>query len=111
VTAVRLGPENALALRELASVSFAQQNYDAARRFYIRAIQADPNDKLAEGFLGCSLVRLGRIDEGMRWISRAGPGAWSACAPPAGTVVQPGAQPRMQGVPPAGALPPAPGAQ
>jgi tetratricopeptide (TPR) repeat protein len=111
VTAVRLGPENALALRELASVSFAQQNYDAARRFYIRAVQADPNDKLAEGFLGCSLIRLGRIDEGMRWMTRAGPGAWSACAPPAGAVARPGAQPGMQAVPPAGALPPAPGAQ
>ena len=111
VTAVRLGPENSLALRELASVSFAQQNYDAARRFYIRAVQADPNDKLAEGFLGCSLIRLGRIDEGTRWISRAGPGAWSACAPPPGTVARPGAQPGMQGVPTAGALPPAPGVQ
>jgi tetratricopeptide (TPR) repeat protein len=32
VKAVSLGPTNALALRELASVSFAQQNYDAARR-------------------------------------------------------------------------------
>ena len=41
VTAVRLGPSNGVALRELASVSFVQQNYDAARRFYLRAVQAD----------------------------------------------------------------------
>jgi tetratricopeptide (TPR) repeat protein len=112
VTAVRLGPTNGVALRELASVSFAQQNYDAARRFYIRAVQADSSDKLSQGFLGCSLVRLGRVDEGMRWITRAGPGAWSGCAPqpgaPAGT--QP-MQPGMQAVPPAGALPPAAGSQ
>jgi tetratricopeptide (TPR) repeat protein len=108
VTAVRLGPTNGPALRELASVSFAQQNYDAARRFYIRAVQADSSDKLAQGFLGCSLVRLGRIDEGLRWINRAGPGAWSGCAPQPGSPAgaQPGMQPGMQAVPPSGALPP-----
>ena len=112
VTAVRLGPNNAVALRELASVSFVQQNYDAARRFYLRAVQADTTDRLAQGFLGCSLVRLGRIDEGMRWINRAGAGAWSSCAPPPGSVAQPGMQagvPGMQAVPPAGSLPPATG--
>jgi tetratricopeptide (TPR) repeat protein len=116
VTAVRLGPNNSVALRELASVSFVQQNYDAARRFYLRAVQADTTDRLAQGFLGCSLVRLGRIDEGMRWINRAGAGAWSSCAPPAGSVMQPGmqtgapgAQSGMQAVPPAGSLPPATG--
>ena len=107
VTAVRLGPNSAVALRELASVSFAQQNYDAARRFYARAVQADPSDKLATGFLGCSLIRLGRIDEGNRFLQRAGPGAWSGCAPPAGAVPAGGMQPGMQTVPPAGSLPPA----
>jgi len=109
VTAVRLGPNSAAALRELASVGFAQQNYDAARRFYIRAVQADSSDKLSQGFLGCSLIRLGRVDEGMRWINRAGPGAWSGCAPQPGAPA--GAQPGMQAVPPAGALPPAAGNQ
>ena len=110
VTAVRLGPNNAVALRELASVSFAQQNYDAARRFYARAVQADPSDKLATGFLGCSLIRLGRLDEGNRFLQRAGPGAWSGCAPPPGSMPQAGmrqgTQPGMQAVPPAGSLPP-----
>ena len=109
VTAVRLGPNNAIALRELASVSFAQQNYDAARRFYARAVEADPSDKLATGFLGCSLIRLGRIDEGNRFLQRAGPGAWSGCAPPPGSVPQAGMQPGMQQVPPGGSLPPATG--
>ena len=110
VTAVRLGPNSAVALRELASVSFVAQNYDAARRFYLRAVQADTSDRLAQGFLGCSLVRLGRIDEGMRWINRAGAGAWSSCAPPPGSVVAPGSQPGATGaVPPAGSLPPATG--
>ncbi|MEO8620937.1 MAG: tetratricopeptide repeat protein [bacterium] len=81
VNAVRLGPSNATALRELASTLFAAQQFDDARKFYIRALQVDPNDKLSQGFMGCALMRLGRIDEGQRWITRAGPGAWSACTP------------------------------
>jgi tetratricopeptide (TPR) repeat protein len=93
VKAVSLGPTNAFALRELASVSFAQQNYDGARRFYIRALTADGTDKLSQGYLGCSLVRLGRLAEGTNWLQRAGSGPWSSCAPAAGTV--PGAPPTM----------------
>lgn len=79
VAGVRLGPTNATALRELASTLFAAGQFDDARKFYIRALQVDPNDKLSQGFMGCALMRLGRIDEGQRWITRAGPGAWSAC--------------------------------
>jgi tetratricopeptide (TPR) repeat protein len=93
VKAVTLGPANAVALRELASVSFAQQNYNSARAFYIRALQVDATDKLSQGFLGCSLIRLGRVQEGMNWIQRAGSGSWSSCAPAAGTV--PGAPATM----------------
>ena len=81
VTAVRLGPTNAAALREMASTSFAMQNYAGSRTFYARAVAADTSDKLSQGFLGCSLVRLGRIDEGRRWMQRAGRGPWSSCAP------------------------------
>lgn len=90
VKAVTLGPNNALALRELASVSFAQQNYDAARRFYLRAVQADTSDRLALGYLGCSLIRLGRVQEGTKFIQRAGSGSWSGCVPAQSAV--PGAQ-------------------
>jgi tetratricopeptide (TPR) repeat protein len=98
VKAVQLGPTNGPALRELASTLFAQQNYDGARTFYIRAVRADSSDRLAQGFLGCSLVRLGRLDEGARWIQRAGNGAWSGCMPvarqqPLGYQTQPGNAP------------------
>ena len=79
VNAVKLGPTNATALRELASTLFAAQHFDDARKFYIRALQVDPNDRTSEGYLGCSLMRLGRLDEGQRWIGRAGSGPWSAC--------------------------------
>lgn len=81
VKAVQLGPDNGAALRELASVLFASQQFDPARTFYIRAIKADSTDRTSQGYLGCSLVRLGRLDEGARWLARAGTGAWSACAP------------------------------
>jgi Flp pilus assembly protein TadD len=92
VAAVKLGPNNGAALRELASTLFATQNFDGARTFYIRAIKADSTDRVSQGFLGCTLVRLGRVEEGVRWIGRAGTGAWSACAPaPAGYQQQPGA--------------------
>jgi tetratricopeptide (TPR) repeat protein len=86
VKAVSLGPTNAIALRELASVSFAQQNYDGARRFYLRAVQADTADRLALGYLGCSLIRLGRVAEGVKFIERAGSGSWTSCAPAPGAV-------------------------
>jgi tetratricopeptide (TPR) repeat protein len=86
VKAVQLGPNNGAALRELASVSFAQQNFDVARTFYIRAVKADSTDRLSQGYLGCSLIRLGRIDEGTRFIQRAGTGPWTSCVPAAGAV-------------------------
>jgi tetratricopeptide (TPR) repeat protein len=92
VAAVKLGATNVAALRELASVSFATQNFDSARSFYTRALQVDPTDVPSQGYLGCSLVRLGRVDEGMKWIQRAGPGPWAGCAPAPGQVA-----PGMQG--------------
>jgi predicted Zn-dependent protease len=86
VKAVQLGPNNAAALRELASTLFVQQSFTGARTFYARAVKADPADRLSQGFLGCSLIRLGRVEEGMRWIERAGNGSWSSCAPATGAV-------------------------
>jgi serine/threonine protein kinase len=80
VKAVRLGPNNGAALRELATTLYAMQNYSGARAFYARAVKADPSDHISQGYLGCSLIQLGRSDEGMRWIQRAGSGTWSACA-------------------------------
>jgi tetratricopeptide (TPR) repeat protein len=86
VEAVRLAPTSSVALRELATTLFAMQNFGGARAFYTRAIKADPGDHISQGYLGCSLIQLGRVDEGMRWIRRAGSGTWSACAPSAGGI-------------------------
>lgn len=90
-TAVNLAPGDPVALREMAALMFATGNFDLARRFYVRTLQADPTDVTAQGFLGCTLVRMGRLEEGARFIQRAGPGAWSACMP--------SARPGMPGAP------------
>jgi tetratricopeptide (TPR) repeat protein len=85
--AVRVDPGNATAQREMGAVLLAAGNYEMARRFYVRALQLSPEDRSSQGFLGCALLKLGRYDEGMKWMNRAGTGAWSGCAmsvPPPG---------------------------
>jgi tetratricopeptide (TPR) repeat protein len=91
-TAVRLGPQNHLALRELGLFLLSAGNYDLSRRFLVRAVEVDTTDKMAMGYLGCSMYRLGRPTEGQVWMTRAGPGDWTNCAaiPPAGAVPPPG---------------------
>lgn len=99
--AVQAEPQNFLALREMASYLLAAQNYDLARRFFVRALQVNPNDRTAQGFLGCTLLRLGRTQEGMQWMNRAGQGSWSGCA---AAMPSPGSMP--PGAMPPGTMPP-----
>lgn len=80
--AVRLEPGNSFALREMASVLYTGRQYEVARRFYVRAIRANPDDKSALGMLGCTLMHLNRAEEGTRFINRAGPGSWTNCLTP-----------------------------
>lgn len=95
--AIRRDPKSDAAYREMAKLLFLQGNYELARSFFIRAIQANPGDRESQGYLGCSLVRLGRVEEGRRFIQRAGPGQWEACLLPGA----PGAPQGMMGAPPA----------
>jgi tetratricopeptide (TPR) repeat protein len=89
-TAVRLGPENAVALRELGLYLLSAGNYDLSRRFLVRAVQIDTSDRMAQGYLGCTLIRLGRPTEAQVWFNRAGQGDWSRCATgPSGAPGQP----------------------
>ncbi len=88
--ALNADPENAVALREMAANLLAQNNYELARRFYVRAVQADPADKTSQGYLGCTLMKLGRAQEAASFLSRAGQGPWSNC-----TVAAPGAAPAL----------------
>jgi len=78
-TAARLEPNNALALREVGSVLLARGELEGARRFFLRSLRANPGDKIAMGWLACTLHKLGDEDASARWSARAGVGAWSAC--------------------------------
>lgn len=82
-TALRLNSKNAIALREMGLVLFASRQYDLARRFFVRAVQANPEDRASQGYLGCALMRLNRVQEGTKFIRNAGTGPWQACAQPA----------------------------
>ena len=88
-TALRLEPKNAVALREMGLILFASRQYDLARRFFVRAVQANPQDRASQGFLGCAMMRLNRVAEGTKWIKGAGTGQWEACLSPATTATPP----------------------
>jgi tetratricopeptide (TPR) repeat protein len=88
-TALRLDPKSALALREMGLVLFSSKQYDLARRFFVRAVQADPQDRSAQGYLGCALMRLGRGQEGTKFINNAGTGSWTACLQPVSSTAPP----------------------
>ena len=92
--AVKLAPDNSVALRELGLYLFSAGNYDLSRRFLVRAVQADTGDRMAMGYLGCAMIRLGRPTEGQVWLNRAGQGDWSRCvmtgAPVPGQAMTPG---------------------
>ena len=86
-TAIRLEPGNAIALREMGLILFSAGNYELARRFFVRALGINAEDRASMGYLGCALSRLNRFEEAQRFITRAGPGSWSTClpvGPPAG---------------------------
>ena len=80
-SAIRLEPNNGIALREMGLILFSAGNYELSRRFFVRALTNNPEDKASQGYLGCALARLNRFEEAQRFISRAGPGSWSSCLP------------------------------
>jgi tetratricopeptide (TPR) repeat protein len=80
--AIRIDAKNPKALREMGLILFSTGDYELARRFFVRAIQADPADKSSQGYLGCALARLNRVEEANSFLTRAGPGVWSSCAQP-----------------------------
>jgi len=88
-TALRLEPTNNVALREMGLILFSGRQYDLARKFFVRAIQANPQDRASQGYLGCALMRLNRVPEGTKWINGAGTGQWQACLRPATTATPP----------------------
>lgn len=77
--AIRRDPKSAVAFKEMAKLLFIEGNYDGARVFFVRALTANSNDRESAGWLGCSLVRLGRPQDAQSFFARAGQGDWSAC--------------------------------
>ena len=96
-TAIRLEPKNALAMREMGAYLYTVGRYDLARNFYIRALEVNPSDKEALGYLGCSLLRLGRPLDAQKFLQRAGQGGWSSCTQQV-MAPQPGMLPQQPGV-------------
>jgi Tfp pilus assembly protein PilF len=88
-TALHLEPRNYIALREMGLILFSGKQYDLARRFLVRAVQANPQDRASQGYLGCALMRLSRVQEGTKFISNAGTGPWTACLQPVTTTAPP----------------------
>jgi tetratricopeptide (TPR) repeat protein len=88
-TALRLEPRNAIALREMGLILFASRQYDLARRFFVRAVQGNPQDRASQGYLGCALMRLNRVQEGTKFINNAGTGPWTTCLQPLTTTGPP----------------------
>ncbi|HUQ19881.1 MAG TPA: tetratricopeptide repeat protein [Gemmatimonadaceae bacterium] len=78
-TAIRLEPKNSTALREMGLILFSTGDYEVSRRFFVRAIEANPADNASQGYLGCALARLNRLDEAQKFLTRAGNGVWSSC--------------------------------
>jgi tetratricopeptide (TPR) repeat protein len=78
--ALKAEPRSLEARREYGSLFLAQSNYEQARTWYVHALEVSPQDKASQGWLGCTLIRLNRMQEGMGWLNRAGSGAWTACA-------------------------------
>ncbi|HUQ83250.1 MAG TPA: hypothetical protein VM076_19005 [Gemmatimonadaceae bacterium] len=105
-TAIQLEPNNAAAQREMGAhllatstgqlnsgnLPGALQTLNLARNFYVRAVQLNPGDKNALGYLGCVLMRLGRVQEASNFMQRAGPGGWTSCQPLPTLAPNPGAR-------------------
>ena len=72
-------PKNYKALREMGLVLFSAGDYELSRRFFVRAITANPADNASQGYLGCALSRLNRLDEAQKFLARAGTGVWNSC--------------------------------
>jgi tetratricopeptide (TPR) repeat protein len=88
-TALRLDSKNAAGLREMGLVLFASRQYDLARRFFVRAVTANPQDRASQGYLGCAMMRLNRVTEGTSWIGKAGTGPWQSCLQQTSTTTAP----------------------
>ena len=83
VAAVQADKTSAIAMRELASYFLTVGDYNQARVWFTHALQQSPDDRASQGWLGCTLVKLGNPQLAMNFFNRAGQGPWSTCMPTA----------------------------
>jgi tetratricopeptide (TPR) repeat protein len=86
--AEQLEPENALVHREIGAFHLARGRLQPAAERYVRAVRLDPEDRVAQGWLACTLHRQGKVDVARSFAQRAGAGPWASClASPPGAPV------------------------
>lgn len=83
VAAVQADKTSSIAMRELASYFLTVGDYNQARVWFTHALQQSPDDRASQGWLGCTLVKLGNPQLAMNFFNRAGQGPWSTCMPTA----------------------------
>lgn len=83
VAAVQADKTSSMAMRELASYFLTVGDYNQARVWFTHALQQSPDDRASQGWLGCTLVKLGNPQLAMNFFNRAGQGPWSTCMPTA----------------------------
>ena len=96
--ATRADPESAPARREVGLLLLQTDHPDRAIEHLRAAVQADPTDRVAMGWLGCALTRVGNVALAQSFFERSGPGDWSACR-----AETPGTAPAATAPAPAGA--------
>jgi tetratricopeptide (TPR) repeat protein len=86
----QLEPENPLVHREIGAFHLARGRLQQAAERYVRAVHLDPDDRVAQGWLACTLHRQGRVDVAGNFAQRAGSGPWMQClsSPPGGALGQ-----------------------
>lgn len=114
--AITSEPTSAIALREMGQLQLQVNRPDLAITWFERAIKANNEDRVAQGWMACALTRVGNLQVAQRFAQRAGQGDWSGCLSAAPTMpMAPGQVPgQVPGQLPPAAYPPAaypPGAQ
>jgi len=63
---------NAAKMRDAGGKAYQAGDYELARRFFVRALAAQPGDARAQEQLGCALLKLGRADSARAFFAASG---------------------------------------
>jgi tetratricopeptide (TPR) repeat protein len=104
-SAIRLDTANTVAFREMGQLQLYANRPTLAVSFFRRALERDPADRVAQGWMGCALTRTGDAALAERFYARAGAGDWTGCRQQPGAVAGPGAPDGAGGYAPPPAAP------